>query len=65
MEDGGCGQSAGQEVDRGDRGAGVQLLEPLQRHLLVVVEAGDLGGGEEEGGEAAVEAGGAVHRLDL
>ena len=29
MEDGGCGQSAGKEVDRRGGGAWVQTLEPL------------------------------------
>ena len=64
MKDGGGGQGTRQEVDGGGRGAWVETLETFQGHLLVGVEAGDLGGGEEECCEAAVEPGGAEERLD-
>ena len=63
MEDGGGGEGTRQEVDGGGGSAWVETLETFQGHLLVGVEAGDLGGGEEECGEAAVEPGGAVEHL--
>ena len=63
VEDASSRDSAREEVDSWSWGAGVETLELLQRRLLLGRDGGDLSRAKEQGGEAGVEAGGAVEGL--